>query len=416
MAKATRVKTRYPGIYRVGDRYEWRTRTARGMADTLDEARKAKAKAEVNGPVPAAVRGSFGEYARDWIVAYQGRTSRGFAESTRQRYRESLELYAIPYFDEIRKLKVSAIRRQHVKAFIAWLSSAPVEGQPGAGRRPLSAETVKRTLAPMRAMFADAVEDDLLPTNPATVRVNVAPQSVDPDDDNPNGKARPFTDAQLDAVMDAVPDDRLLMFDVLSATGIRWGEFSELRGRDLVTTAAGPCLRIQRAYSDKFRDANGKRTGITKHPKSDFGCRDLPLDPELARRLWRLQRKPRELLFTNRDGERLDYSNTRRRVLMPILKAASATDAGDVMWAGFHTFRHTLASRMFADDPNAKRVQRWLGHHKASFTLDTYTHLLNDDLGAPLPLRGKGRGGQQGANSGPETTGNAADARNVENG
>jgi integrase len=30
------------------------------------------------------------------------------------------------------------------------------------------------------------------------------------------------------------------------------------------------------------------------------------------------------------------------------------------------------------------QVQRWLGHHSASFTLDTYVHLLDNDLGEPL--------------------------------
>ena len=59
-------------------------------------------------------------------------------------------------------------------------------------------------------------------------------------------------------------------------------------------------------------------------------------------------------------------------------------------WAGFHTFRHTVASRLFAGGRNIKQVQRWLGHHSPSFTLDTYVHLLDDDLGAPLaPLRVK---------------------------
>jgi hypothetical protein len=29
-------------------------------------------------------------------------------------------------------------------------------------------------------------------------------------------------------------------------------------------------------------------------------------------------------------------------------------------------------------------LQRWLGHHSASFTLDTYVHLLDNDLGEPL--------------------------------
>jgi hypothetical protein len=29
---------------------------------------------------------------------------------------------------------------------------------------------------------------------------------------------------------------------------------------------------------------------------------------------------------------------------------------------------------------DAAQVQRWLGHHKASFTLDTYIHLPAEDV------------------------------------
>ena len=42
------------------------------------------------------------------------------------------------------------------------------------------------------------------------------------------------------------------------------------------------------------------------------------------------------------------------------------------------------ASVLFAEGRNAVQVQRWLGHHSPSFTLDTYVHLLDYDLGAPL--------------------------------
>ena len=42
--------------------------------------------------------------------------------------------------------------------------------------------------------------------------------------------------------------------------------------------------------------------------------------------------------------------------------------------------RHTCASLLFQRGLNAKQVQRWLGHHSASFTLDTYVHLLEDEL------------------------------------
>jgi integrase len=35
---------------------------------------------------------------------------------------------------------------------------------------------------------------------------------------------------------------------------------------------------------------------------------------------------------------------------------------------------------------NAVQVQRWLGHHSAAFTLATYVHLLDGDLGGPLMI------------------------------
>ena len=47
---------------------------------------------------------------------------------------------------------------------------------------------------------------------------------------------------------------------------------------------------------------------------------------------------------------------------------------------GLHSLRHTCATLLFRQGYNAKQVQAWLGHHKASFTLDTYVHLLDGDL------------------------------------
>src|SRR4051794_15593694 len=90
--------------------------------------------------------------------------------------------------------------------------------------------------------------------------------------------------------------------------------------------------------------------------------------------------RPLALVFPAVNGQPLRQENVRRRVLAP-----AAEEAG-VPWIGFHSFRHTCASLLFARGKNAKQVQRWLGHHAASFTLDTYTHLMDDGVGAPLEL------------------------------
>jgi integrase len=62
------------------------------------------------------------------------------------------------------------------------------------------------------------------------------------------------------------------------------------------------------------------------------------------------------------------------RVLKPAARAAG------VEWAGFHTFRHTCATRLFRAGWNAVQVQIFLGHSDPGFTLRTYVHLLDEDL------------------------------------
>jgi Phage integrase family len=52
-------------------------------------------------------------------------------------------------------------------------------------------------------------------------------------------------------------------------------------------------------------------------------------------------------------------------------------------WVGFHTFRHTCATVLFRRGWNAVQVQRRMGHHSPSFTLNVYVSLLDDDIPEP---------------------------------
>lgn len=111
----------------------------------------------------------------------------------------------------------------------------------------------------------------------------------------------------------------------------------------------------------------------------------IPIDPVLVSEL-RARRRLTEwggdedLVFPASNGEPLRHENVRRRALIP-----AAQESG-VPWAGFHTFRHTCATRLFAAGRNAVQVQRWLGHHSPAFTLSVYVDLLDGDLGEPLRL------------------------------
>jgi integrase len=73
-------------------------------------------------------------------------------------------------------------------------------------------------------------------------------------------------------------------------------------------------------------------------------------------------------------GTHLNAGNVYRRVLKPAAAAAG------VPWAGFHTLRHTCATRLFRRGASAVQVQRWLGHATPAFTLAKYVHVLPGDM------------------------------------
>jgi len=126
------------------------------------------------------------------------------------------------------------------------------------------------------------------------------------------------------------------------------------------------------------KNSSGRYRGTYAAPKSKFGRRDVPLTQGMAQALWsrRAAVKASEtaLVFPSATGGPINAANLYNRTFKPAAKRA------EVPWATFHTLRHTCATTLFRHGLNAKQVQGWLGHHAASFTLDTYVHLLADDL------------------------------------
>lgn len=212
-------------------------------------------------------------------------------------------------------------------------------------------------------------------------------ERIEEDEDHP----RPFPNGVMELVVSLVHPSHRLMFELLAATGVRRSELLALEGRHLALDGDRPHVKVRQ----RLRRRVG--SGLVLGPlKSRHARRDVPIPLDLADRLRVLRTPDDRAVFTSTTGTLLDPDNLAQRILAP-----ACAEAG-VEWAGFHTFRHTVASRLFASGRNPVQVQRWLGHHSASFTLDTYVHLLDADLGEPLAP-------QQGANR-VRTSGTTIDA------
>lgn len=117
-------RTRVPGVYRRGNAYLYTYRVAgRQRWGRRESRRRPSRQAPGRGRrLPWRARGlphvRFGDYARDWIEHYPGRTSRGFRESTRSMYRQMLNDSVLPYFHGVRRLRLAEIQPRDVKAFV----------------------------------------------------------------------------------------------------------------------------------------------------------------------------------------------------------------------------------------------------------------------------------------------------------
>src|SRR5436190_21600604 len=161
MASLKMERTRIPGIYKRGSRYVvvWRHRGKQHKKSfrMFSEAREAKAKRDSGDRRPVS-RATFAEYFSEWIESYAGRTSRGFSETTRPEYRRPIEQHAKPAWEAWR---LAEVEPGDVRELFGSMRKA------GA-----STSAIRKLRAALSALFATAVEDGLIRSNPvAGIRI-----------------------------------------------------------------------------------------------------------------------------------------------------------------------------------------------------------------------------------------------------
>ncbi len=342
-------RTRYPGIFKRDGRFVLvsynRGKQKKSSHKTLAEAKEAQAKYLHFRQARPASRQLFENYARDWIASYRGRTNKGLAKSTSDAYKNSIKKRIIP---SLRGYKLAEIERRDVRAIVSELEQ---EG--------LASSTIRKYLAPLKALFATAINDGDLQVNPAAGLV-IAPQTDAP------VKKKAMTKNELVKLRKELPKKWWLLFDLLAHTGLRISEILGLDWDDLTFTKSS-CLQVQRQC---YR-------GELKILKTTYSPRDLPLSLTLAQQLW--AERPAHgggALFSTINGTRYEERNVRR-----ILNRAR--EKAELDWVTFQTYRHTCASMLLQSGKTIRQVSAWLGHSDPSFTLRTYVHLIDDELGDP---------------------------------
>jgi integrase len=159
---------------------------------------------------------------------------------------------------------------------------------------------------------------------------------------------------------------------VLAYTGLRWGEVTALRVKDV-----NPMRRRLNVVLNAVVVGSKIEVSTPKTHKK----RTVPFPAFLAEALvvQIAGKHPDDLLFPGSDGKymkRGGTSQTGNGWFVNALRRAG------LQRMTVHDLRHTAASLAISAGANVKSVQAMLGHASATMTLDTYADLFPDDLDA----------------------------------
>jgi integrase len=343
----------HPGIFQKGNTYidTWkdRGRPRSKSYPTLTAAVRGRAQRIAAGRRPAS-RERFDRYAARWIDVYRGRTKHGVDENTRDDYRSIIDAWLVPYF---RHTPLGDIGPGAVREFIDQLCK-----ETNRSGEPLAPNTIRRIIAPLKAMLADEYENELVGLDASRVRVVV------PDRGRPRKPAQKrLAHDQTARIFAAIPARYRLLFLLLAYTGLRISEALGLQWRDLEQTPEGPMLIVRRQFY---------RGKLKEYAKSEAGDREVAVVPQLARELVRHRAScPHDAgdapIFATKYGTHISAHNI-RRMLRPIVKGLG------LEWVTPHVFRHSLATKLRDAGHDANAIARVLGHADPSFTQRTYIH------------------------------------------
>ena len=297
---------------------------------------------------------TLGEWLDRWLDEYMAGTVRS---STLQTYRRYADLYIKP---TLGNRPLTQITPSEIQKLYTHLKERGCVRKHKKYGRQLSDSMVHCIHILLHGAMGAAEQLRLIPRNPV-VEVTAPKRELPP--------KQILNDEQLERFMEEIKKDLLWhdFFYTELTTGLRLGEICGLRWEDF--DAEHGVLNIQRTI-------HAEKGGILTagDTKTYAGTRKIVLPPSTVQVLCeRKNTALTEWIFPNPlkpelpVNPRAAYSR-----LKSLLKGAGLPSIR------FHDLRHTFSTHALSSGVDAKTLSGILGHSRASFTLDTYTHVTGD--------------------------------------
>lgn len=164
---------------------------------------------------------------------------------------------------------------------------------------------------------------------------------------------------------------RSKMFGVVLClyTGLRIGELLALEWGDIDFQKG--IISVSKSCHDG-KDEHGKFARITDTPKTETSEREIPFPKQLISYLRNIKKENNSVYVVASNSDRVISVRAYQRSFELFLKRLN------IPHKGFHSLRHTFATRALECGMDVKTLSEILGHKNANVTLNRYVHSLMD--------------------------------------
>ncbi len=333
---------------------------------------------------------TFCEWMERWLDIY---AKPGIKPSTYTNYKTYVSGHIKPYF---RNTKLQDVQPDMLQQFINSKSEGGrLDGKSGGN----SAKTVLNIRNMIHSALKQAYINGLVNRNAADFVKTPKQQKKE---------MRVLTIEEQNALIAAADNDKYGCPIVLALyTGMRIGEVLSLKHEDVCLESEAVIhvrTSIKREYKSSgtanyevFNDSEDNKTVLMRStPKTFSSKRDIPLVPEAVEVLMKqleLIKADKEnagtayndygFIFANAIGQPFDqrtYADHFNRIVSKAgIEKTIQLGTGDVS-VGFHTLRHTFATRAIENGMDILVLSRILGHSNPTTTLNKYGHVLYEHM------------------------------------
>ena len=296
---------------------------------------------------------TFAIYAEQWVTTRTNRHGDHLKPRTTAEYRRLIAGPLATFHDA----RLSGITTSGVRGWYSDLVASGTKTQ------------AARAYELLKSILATAVQDGRIKMNPCQIR-GAASTST-------GKKVTPPTAAELQAIVDAITPRYKAAVILAAWTGVRYGELTELRRKDLELLIEGGKVEVVAVNVSRAVTHVTGQGFIVGQTKSEAGVRTIVLPPHVndvveAHLRDHVNPFPDSLLFPATDGHSHLSQSTFYKHWNP---ARVAAHRPDLPW---HGLRHYGATRAALAGATLKELQARLGHSTVAAAM-RYQHTAGRD-------------------------------------